>query len=93
MYDTLIFNDILKIICAHYLSIPGIITARSGQREPHRLVLEVGGTSSTSLGGSRWPDPAVYLKHIYNIFSSAEDLLIQTQIKNGCLAKAPPSTS
>ena len=44
MYDTLIFNDILKIFCAHYLSIPGIITARSGQREPPRLVL--GGTSS-----------------------------------------------
>ena len=44
MYDTSIFNVILKIICAHYLSIP--ITARSGQREPPRLVLEVGGTSS-----------------------------------------------
>ena len=37
----------------------GNYTARSGQREPPRLVLEVGGTSSTSLGGSHWPDPAV----------------------------------
>ena len=59
-------------------------TAGSGQREPPKLVLEVGGTSTlqaawdfsfpgmvackfevpptsnTSLGGSRWPDPAVY---------------------------------
>ena len=51
-------------------------TAGSGQHEPSRIVLEVGGlqlsrqpcawkaevplTSSTSLGGSRWPDPAVF---------------------------------
>ena len=35
----------------------------------------------------------IYLKHIYNIFSSAEDLLTQTQIKYDCLAKTPPSTS
>ena len=34
----------------------------------------------------------IYLKHIYNIFSSAEDLLTQTQIKYDCLAKTPPST-
>ena len=60
-----------------------ILTAGSGQREPPRLVFEVGGTStlqatlpgklksqaackvevphtsSTSLGGSSWPNPAV----------------------------------
>ena len=41
-------------------------TAGSGQREPSRLVLDVGETSTLqaaiSLGGSRWrwPDPAVY---------------------------------
>ena len=28
---------------------------------------------------------SIYLIHIYNIFSSAEDLLTQTQIKYGCL--------
>ena len=28
---------------------------------------------------------SIYLQHIYNIFSSAEDLLTQTQIKYGCL--------
>ena len=68
-------NSPLQNISDDILMNKDVFTAGSGQREPPRLVLEVGGTSifqawlpaklkspptlKHKSGGSRWPDPAV----------------------------------